>query len=88
MISSNRSIAKAVSCTDESGIRYFTLEMATRGKNVAPPAPKKPAGFNAKNYEKPGLTEDEVIEIKEAFDLFDTDGGGSIDPKGNHQRST
>jgi centrin-1 len=62
--------------------------MATRGKNVAPPAPKKPAGFNAKNYEKPGLTEDDVIEIKEAFDLFDTDGGGSIDPKGNHQRST
>lgn len=56
--------------------------MTTRGKNVAPPASKKPAGFNAKNYEKPGLTEDEVIEIKEAFDLFDTDGGGSIDPKG------
>jgi Ca2+-binding EF-hand superfamily protein len=23
-----------------------------------------------------------VLEIKEAFDLFDTDGGGSIDPKG------
>jgi hypothetical protein len=27
------------------------------------------------------LTEEEVLEIKEAFDLFDTDGGGSIDPK-------
>ena len=27
------------------------------------------------------LTEDEVEEIKEAFDLFDTDGSGSIDPK-------
>ncbi len=38
--------------------------------------------FNAKAYERPGLTEEEVMEIKEAFDLFDTDGGGSIDPKG------
>lgn len=26
------------------------------------------------------MTEEEVLEIKEAFDLFDTDGGGSIDP--------
>ena len=25
--------------------------------------------------------EDEILEIKEAFDLFDTDGGGTIDPK-------
>jgi centrin-1 len=48
----------------------------------AQPAPAvKKSGFNAKNYEKPGLTEDEIVEIKEAFDLFDTDGGGSIDPK-------
>ncbi len=38
--------------------------------------------FNAKAFERPGLTEEEVLEIKEAFDLFDTDGGGSIDPKG------
>ncbi len=37
--------------------------------------------FNAKKYERPGLTEDEIEEIKEAFDLFDTDGSGSIDPK-------
>ena len=28
-----------------------------------------------------GLTEDEIEEIKEAFDLFDTDGSGTIDPK-------
>ena len=39
------------------------------------------AKFNAKKYERPGLTEDEIEEIKEAFDLFDTDGSGSIDPK-------
>jgi centrin-1 len=47
--------------------------------------PAKSKQFNAKAFERPGLTEEEVLEIKEAFDLFDTDGGGSIDPKGiNH----
>ncbi len=47
---------------------------------------KKPQGtttkkneFDAKKYEKNGLTEDEVLEIKEAFDLFDTDKSGEID---------
>jgi Ca2+-binding EF-hand superfamily protein len=44
--------------------------------------PAKSKQFNAKAFERPGLTEEEVLEIKEAFDLFDTDGGGSIDPKG------
>lgn len=37
--------------------------------------------FNAAKFERPGLTEDEIQEIKEAFDLFDTDGSNSIDPK-------
>ncbi|KRX03957.1 hypothetical protein PPERSA_12404 [Pseudocohnilembus persalinus] len=41
----------------------------------------KVKGFNPKQYERPGLTEDEIMEIKEAFDLFDSDGGGQIDPK-------
>jgi Ca2+-binding EF-hand superfamily protein len=40
---------------------------------------KKDEGFNPKKYEKNGLTEDEVMEIKEAFDLFDTDKSGQID---------
>ena len=43
---------------------------------------RKTNEFSAKAFERPGLTEEEVMEIKEAFDLFDTDGGGSIDPKG------
>jgi len=34
-----------------------------------------------KNFERPGLTEDEIEEIREAFNLFDTDGSGMIDPK-------
>lgn len=36
------------------------------------------AGFDAKKYERPGLSADEIEEIKEAFDLFDTDGSGTI----------
>ena len=31
--------------------------------------------------EKPGLTEEEIEEIREAFSMFDTDGSGKIDPK-------
>jgi Ca2+-binding EF-hand superfamily protein len=30
---------------------------------------------------KPDLTEEQKQEIKEAFDLFDTDGSGNIDAK-------
>ncbi len=33
------------------------------------------------SFERPGLTEDEIEEIREAFNLFDTDGSGMIDPK-------
>ena len=40
--------------------------------------PKKQKG---KNDNRPGLTADEVEEIKEAFNLFDTDGSGTIDPQ-------
>ena len=30
---------------------------------------------------RPGLTEDEIEEIKEAFNLFDTEGSGRVDPR-------
>merc|ERR1719235_657847 len=40
-----------------------------------------PAGRRKLAYERPGLTEDEIDEIREAFNLFDTDGSGTIDPK-------
>mmetsp|Transcript_24260 Transcript_24260/g.52329 ORF Transcript_24260/g.52329 Transcript_24260/m.52329 type:complete len:161 (-) Transcript_24260:311-793(-) len=36
---------------------------------------KKPAA------RRPGLTDDEIEELRQAFDLFDTDGSGTIDPK-------
>ena len=51
------------------------------GRNSRQPVAPAPKGFNAKQYERPGLTEDEIEEIKEAFDLFDTDGSGTIDPR-------
>lgn len=42
---------------------------------------RTPAKRVAKSYERPGLSEEEVEEIREAFNLFDTDGSGTIDPK-------
>lgn len=44
-------------------------------------APAQNRGAKITRSEKPGLTEEEIEEIKEAFSLFDTDGSGSIDPK-------
>ena len=35
----------------------------------------------SKRVERPGLSNEEVDEIKQAFDLFDTSGTGKIDPK-------
>mmetsp|Transcript_91544 Transcript_91544/g.144668 ORF Transcript_91544/g.144668 Transcript_91544/m.144668 type:complete len:166 (+) Transcript_91544:102-599(+) len=37
--------------------------------------------FNWKKYERPGLMQDEIEEIKEAFDLFDVDGTQRINPR-------
>ena len=34
-----------------------------------------------KKVERPGLSQDEVDEIRQAFDLFDTNQTGKIDPK-------
>ena len=47
---------------------------ATAKSTSSKPQPKK-------QVERPGLTEDEIEEIREAFNLFDTDGSGKIDPK-------
>merc|ERR1711935_209227 len=49
--------------------------MSKRGKTAAP---AKPAKFRASNFERPGLGEDEIEEIRDAFDLFDIDVSGAI----------
>ena len=43
--------------------------------------PRRTPGKRGKTYERPGLSEEEIEEIREAFNLFDTDGSGTIDPK-------
>ena len=38
--------------------------------------------FNPNDYVTPYVSQEEVLEIKKAFDLFDRDLGGAIDPRG------
>ena len=40
--------------------------------------------FNPNDFVTPYVTLEEVLEIKKAFDLFDRDLGGAIDPRGTH----
>ncbi|OMJ92808.1 hypothetical protein SteCoe_4349 [Stentor coeruleus] len=40
---------------------------------------KEVKGFDPKEYEKKGISKDQVLEIKKAFDLFDVDRKGIID---------
>jgi Ca2+-binding EF-hand superfamily protein len=55
--------------------------MSTKPKTQ--PQANKPGVKSGKSkpIERPGLTEDEIEEIREAFNLFDTDNTGTIDPK-------
>lgn len=53
----------------------------SKAKTTAAPAPAK-AGFDPKAYAKGHITEAEVVAAKTAFDLFDSDQGGSVDIKG------
>lgn len=54
--------------------------MLNTNPSSLPVSPHGLLGFNAKKYERPGFTEEEIKEIKDAFDIFDVDGGGEIDP--------
>merc|ERR1719284_592849 len=49
--------------------------MSKKGGKTAPVAGKT---FEAKFWERPGVSADEVQEVKDAFDLFDTDGSGAV----------
>lgn len=54
-------------------ITVIKFEMSRRNPPARGPAKKK--------VERPGLTEDEIEELREAFNLFDTEATGKIDPK-------
>lgn len=43
--------------------------------------PKPGANKAKKPISRPGLTEDEIEELREAFNLFDTEATGKIDPR-------
>ncbi len=45
-----------------------------------PKAPEK-KGFNPEDYVTVTLPLQEIKDIKQAFDIFDSDGSGSIDPQ-------
>ena len=46
--------------------------------------PAKGKGFHPSDYAKSGVSEAEIVEIKASFDMFDSDGGGSVDTKGKY----
>lgn len=54
---------------------------ATSSSQKVAESPKK-GTFDHKHYARNGVTEEEVTAAKIAFDLFDTDQGGSVDIKG------
>lgn len=56
---------------------YF-IKICLMAYNRPKPGVKGPA---KKKIERPGLTEDEIEELREAFNLFDTEATGKIDPR-------
>jgi hypothetical protein len=53
---------------------------APAAKSAPPPPAKKT--FDIKEWARNGVTEEEVAASKQAFDLFDSDQGGSVDISG------
>lgn len=58
--------------------KLFTVLFVNRKINCQA---KKKGGARKKGGPKPELTDEQRQEIREAFDLFDTDGSGTIDAK-------
>lgn len=61
----------------------MSRKQVTTQQAKAPEPPKK-ATFDPKAWAKSGVSEEEVSAAKVAFDLFDTDLGGSVDIKGTN----
>ncbi len=59
---------------------FLSKKLKNQHKEVVPGTHITMATLN-QTSSRPGLSDDEVEELRQAFDLFDTDGGGTIDPK-------
>ena len=59
--------------------QYYS-EAQNKGRDRGTGREKSPAKRTREAGSVSGLTEDEIEEIREAFNLFDTDGSGVIDP--------
>ena len=53
----------------------------SKPKQVEAPKVGRLAGFNVSEWANEYIPAEEVLDIKRGFDLFDHDGGGSIDPR-------
>ena len=76
---------KAVTSTKPAPPAQQQPAKSQPSKSAVKETPKAVAkgSFDPSPWTKLGHAEETVVEIKNAFDLFDTDQGGSIDTKGN-----
>ena len=61
--------------TDMQSIYNFTTTLCILHSIQTRQSPTK-RGNKKEKIERPGLSEEEIEEIREAFNLFDTDGSG------------
>lgn len=55
------------------------VQPPVKGKPVPVATPAEPKPFNINDYAKDGITKDEVLEFKSAFDIFDYNGSGKVE---------
>lgn len=56
------------------------MKPSTSKNQTPPPPPPPPPKFNPDEFVTMTIPREEVIQIKQAFDIFDGDGSGMIDP--------
>jgi hypothetical protein len=56
--------------------------MSRANKQAQQPALKPK--FDTRPYQRPGLNETDLLEIKEIFDIFDKEHVGSVNPRCTH----
>lgn len=56
----------------------LTTQIWTHTCSCSPQAAARRSPRRGRAYDRPGLSEEEIEEIREAFNLFDTDGSGTV----------